>query len=379
VLLIKGFGRQQAAVDTFAATNDRLMVAQLGQVMVGRRWSAIMHGFYALLPALVYYVGGRQVIGGTLSLGGLVAYTMLQYSLFTPLGSLLTMHADLQGALALFERIFAYLDLPIEVADRPGARALGPVAGDVRFCHVGFRYTPDHPTLVDVDFAARPGQLVALVGPSGAGKTTITYLLARLYDVCEGAVEIDGQDVRDVTLESLGRQIGMVTQETYLHNATVRENITFGRPEATEQDVVAAARAAHIHERILQLPQGYDTVVGARGHILSGGEKQRLAIARVLLMDPRILILDEATSALDTMSERLIQAALGPLLAGRTTIAIAHRLSTILAADQILVVADGHIAERGTHAQLLQDCGLYAQLYREQFGAADDCAEPQAV
>src|SRR5216683_3413570 len=213
------------------------------------------------------------------------------------------------------------------------------------------------------------GQLVALVGPSGAGKTTMTYLLARLYDVEQGSVEIDGHDVRNVTLESLGRHIGMVTQETYLHNATVRENITYGKPDATEEEIMAAATAAHIHQRIMELPNGYETIVGARGHTLSGGEKQRIAIARVLLKNPRILILDEATSALDTQSERLIQAALERLQAGRTTVAIAHRLSTILAADQILVVDAGRIVERGTHAMLLERGGLYARLYAEQFSS----------
>jgi len=366
-LLVKSFGHQSTTIKRFAATNEQLLAVQMRQVMFGRRWSSIMHIFYALLPAMVYYVGGRQVLGGTLSLGGLVAYTMLQYRLFTPVGELLNVHVTLQEAVALFDRIFEYLDLPVELSDRPNAIPLEAVMGRIRFRSVSFRYRPERPTLQDVDFEVQPGQLVALVGPSGAGKTTITYLLARLYDVEQGAVEIDGRDVRDVTMESLGRHIGIVTQETYLHNATVCENITYGRPDATREEMIAAATAAHIHQRILELPDGYETIVGARGHLLSGGEKQRIAIARVLLKNPRILILDEATSSLDTKSERLIQAALEPLMAGRTTLAIAHRLSTILAADQILVIDAGRIVERGTHAMLLQRGGLYARLYYEQF------------
>lgn len=368
-LLVKSFGRQCATTERFAATNARLLAVQMRQIMLGRRWSAIMHIFYALLPALVYYVGGRQVFGGTLSLGSLVAYTMLQYRLFTPVGELLDVQVALQQALALFDRIFEYLDLPAEITDCPDAIPLATVSGHIRFRSVHFRYQPQHPTLSDVDFEVQPGQLVALVGPSGAGKTTMTYLLARLYDVEQGAVEIDGHDVRDLALESLGRHIGMVTQETFLHNATVRENITYGKPDATEEEIMAAATAAHIHQRIIELPNGYETIVGARGYTLSGGEKQRIAIARVLLKNPRILILDEATSALDTQSERLIQAALEQLQVGRTTLAIAHRLSTILTADQILVVNAGRIVERGTHTMLLERGGLYAQLYAEQFSS----------
>jgi len=239
----------------------------------------------------------------------------------------------------------------------------------VAFNHVTFRYSVDQerPTLDDVSLDVGPGQLAALVGPSGAGKTTMTYLVPRLYDVERGAVTIDGHDVRDVTLESLGETVGVVTQETYLFHTSVRENLRYAKPDATDAELEAAARAAAIHDRIMELPEGYDTTVGERGYKLSGGEKQRIAIARVILKDPRILILDEATSALDTHSERLIQSALEGLMHNRTTIAIAHRLSTILAADQILVVDGGRIVERGTHAELLERSGLYAQLYNEQF------------
>ncbi len=283
------------------------------------------------------------------------------------------MQVDIQGAFALFDRIFEYLDLPQTITDKPGAKALEPtqLRGEVTFDNVSFSYRSDQerPTLDHVSFDVRTGQLAALVGPSGAGKTTMTYLIPRLYDVNDGAVRIDGQDVRDVTLESLGRSIGVVTQETYLFHTSIRENLRYAKEDATDAELIAAAKAAAIHDRIMELPEGYDTVVGERGYKLSGGEKQRIAIARVILKDPRLLILDEATSALDTHSERLIQASLEDLMKNRTTIAIAHRLSTILAADVILVVNEGKIVERGTHAELLEQGGLYARLYNEQFAS----------
>ncbi|GHO85042.1 ABC transporter ATP-binding protein [Dictyobacter formicarum] len=365
-LLVKSFGRQRAETTRFSATSERLVAVQVRQTMIGRWFLLSFHIFFNIAPALVYYVGGFQVIGGRLSLGSLVAFIALQSQFFPTLRHVLSIPLDIQSALALFERLFAYLDLPIEIADRADARTLEHVSGHLRFRHVRFRYQPERPTLMDIDFAVRPGQLVALVGPSGAGKTTTAYLVPRFYDVEQGAVEIDGHDVRSVMQESLLQHIGIVTQETYLLNATMRANIAYGRPEASDEEVIAAAQAAQIHERILQLPNGYETVVGPRGYLLSGGEKQRVAIARVLLKNPRILILDEATSALDTRSERLIQTALMELQKGRTTLAIAHRLSTILAADLILVMNAGRIVERGTHAELLQQGGLYSQFYEEQ-------------
>jgi ATP-binding cassette, subfamily B, bacterial len=389
MLLSKAFGRQQHEVARFQEVNSRLTALQIRQQMVGRWFFMIIGTFFSITPAIVYLYAGVQIIGGAqdLSIGDIVAFTTLQSRLFFPLGQMLNVQVEIQGAFALFDRIFEYLDLEVEITDRPGAITLTPasVAGQVRFHHVSFAYDqPIDPAaeaeedvdappdarpfhLDDIDFVVEPGQLAALVGPSGSGKTTIAMLVPRFYDVDAGAVSIDGHDVRDVTLASLGEVIGIVTQETYLFHATIRENIAYGKPNATDVEIRAAAQAAAIDARIMELPDAYNTVVGERGYKLSGGEKQRIAIARVILKDPRILILDEATSALDTHSERLIQAALDPLMRDRTTLAIAHRLSTILAADIILVVERGRIVERGTHDQLLARGGLYSRLYREQF------------
>jgi ATP-binding cassette subfamily B protein len=479
ILLSKTFGQQEASVRRFRTLNADLARLQIRQAMVGRWFFMIIGTIFSITPAFVYWLAGYLTIQGdpgAPTIGDIVAFTTLQSRLFFPLGQLLNVQVEIQGALALFDRIFEYLEMDPEIVDAPDAVALegATMRGSVRFDGVSFRYptevvpswraleavsrgVPDEdssagadgteaarversagrpgaeaaqvavaaatvdeaaaerfvreveldrdggngevdgvdagsgadtldasdavdgtgaiprlemiPTfsLEDVSFAAAPGELVALVGPSGSGKTTTTYLIPRLYDVDAGSVAIDGVDVRRIRLASLGEVVGVVTQETYLFHASVRDNLTYARPDATQEELERATRAAAIHDRITELPDGYDTIVGERGYKLSGGEKQRIAIARVLLKDPRILILDEATSALDTVSERLIQAAFERLMEGRTTIAIAHRLSTILRADQILVYDRGRIVERGTHGELLRRGGLYARLYHEQF------------
>ncbi|MEX1047361.1 MAG: ABC transporter ATP-binding protein [Actinomycetota bacterium] len=389
ILLSKAFGRQEHEINRFRGENERLAQLQVRQQMIGRSFFAVVQIFFSITPALVYLVGGWVMndSGSGITSGVIVAFTTLQSRLFFPIGQMLQISVEVQSSLALFDRIFEYLDMSHDIKDAPDAVELPPesVQGRVTFDHVWFRYetpaeeespvSPDAAaerearawTLRDISIDVKPGQLAALVGPSGAGKTTMTYLVPRLYDVQKGAVLIDGHDVRKIKLASLGEIIGFVTQETYLFHTTVRENLMYGRPDAKPEEMEAAARAAFIHDRIAQLPEGYDTVVGERGYKLSGGEKQRIAIARVILKDPRILILDEATSSLDSTSERLVQEALRPLMHGRTTIAIAHRLSTILSADVIYVLDAGRIVESGTHAELLARGGLYAQLYEQQF------------
>ena len=367
-VLMRLCDRTDAEARRFAEHNAELFRLRLRMAKAGYGMTVAVTLCGAVGPALVYLYGGVLVIEGRLSIGAVVAFVAYLTALYRPATQLAGVYANVQEAMGVFRRIIAWLDRAPEMCDLPGAADLGPVRGAIEFDRVTFAYGPGgRPALDGVSFSIRPGQLAALVGPSGAGKTTATYLLPRFYDPQEGAIRIDGVDLRTVKQNTLTSQIGMVTQDTYLFHDTVRANLLFARPDATPAEVEDACRAAHIHGFIRGLPNGYDTVVGERGVKLSGGERQRLAIARALLKDPRILILDEATSALDSASERLIRDALAPLMRGRTTLAIAHRLSTILAADVILVFDKGRVVESGTHPELLRRGGLYARLYREQF------------
>jgi ATP-binding cassette, subfamily B, bacterial len=368
-LLVKAFVRERSEQARFRQVNDELRHLEIRASMIGRRFSTVMRVLQTTGPALIILAGGWLVIHGSASVGTVFVFaTVLTQRFGMAAGSLGETQVNLMGSLALFRRIFTVLDFPCDVADRPGARALPTADGTIALERVTFAYpTQQSPALREFSGRVEPGQLVALVGPSGAGKTTLTTLIPRFYDPHEGRVLLDGHDVRELTLESLRRHIGIVFQDTFLFHASIRDNLRYARPDATADEMVAAARAAYMHDFIASLPEGYDTIVGERGHRLSGGEKQRIAIARVILKDPRILLLDEATSNLDTVSEQLIQAALQALFAGRTSIVIAHRLSTILAADLILVLDRGRLVEHGTHGELLERGGLYATLYEHQF------------
>lgn len=374
ILLNKTVGQQGPLSARFDIENQKLAGWQVKAALVQYMFFGMIRLITQLAPALVYWLAGWLLIqqGDTsITIGKLVAFTGLQIRFFFPITGLFGAQVEIMGSFALFQRIFDYLDMPRDIDDKPGALAL-PVeqaAGKVEFRNVRFRYEDDapEPTLDEISFVAEPGQLVALVGPSGAGKTTLTYLIPRLYDPEAGEILLDGQNIQDIKLDDLGKIVGAVTQETYLMHTTIKENLKVARPEASDDQITEACKAAAIHDHIASLPEAYDTVVGERGYKLSGGEKQRLAIARAILKNPRILILDEATSALDTRSERLIQNSLDTLMKGRTTFAIAHRLSTILGADQILVFENGRIAETGRHQDLLAKNGLYAKLYNEQF------------
>ena len=361
ILLGKTMGRSDDLATRFSDESRRLADLEVRSRMTGRWMMAAIQMTFAVMPALVYWFAGwSQSRGNAVDIGTLVAFTTLQTRLFFPIGGLLGVQIEVQSSLALFDRIFDYLDQPIDIVE--GTRTLEQPRGDVAFDRVCFRYDQDAWTLKDVSFSVPAGTKTALVGETGSGKTTCGYLVARLYDATEGTVSIDGIDVRELTFASLAAAVGVVSQETYLFHSTVRENLRFAKPDATDEEVEEAARAAQIHELISSLPDGYETVVGERGYRFSGGEKQRMAIARTVLRNPPILVLDEATSALDTQTERLVQEALERLAEGRTTIAIAHRLSTVRDADQIVVLDKGHVAETGRHEELLAAGGRYAQL-----------------
>ncbi|MFF3914283.1 ABC transporter ATP-binding protein [Streptomyces sp. NPDC001852] len=369
ILLGRTMGRSDSLTASFAEESERLVDLEVKSNMAGRWRMAVITIVMAAMPAVIYWTAGLalQFGGPKVSLGTIVAFVSLQQGLFRPAVSLLATGVQIQTSLALFQRIFEYLDLPIDITERERPVHLDEVKGEVRFEGVEFRYDNDdrtRPVLDGIDVTVPAGGSLAVVGPTGAGKSTLGYLVPRLYDVTGGRVTIDGADVRDLDFDTLARAVGVVSQETYLFHASVADNLRFAKPDATDEELQAAARAAQIHDHIAALPDGYDTVVGERGHRFSGGEKQRLAIARTILRDPPVLILDEATSALDTRTEAAVQDAIDALSADRTTITIAHRLSTIRGADQIIVLDSGRVAERGSHEELLELDGRYAALVR---------------
>lgn len=409
-LLVKLFGRRELEIDRFSQRATQVRDLGVQRAVMGSVFMAIVGLISAVGTALIYGLGGYFVIQGAFTIGTIVAFGAYLGRLYSALQGLANAPVEFTTSMVSFERVFEVIDLPVDIPEKPDAVALQDLQGEIVFDEVSFQYASGDEKLLsdvrrygsidtvravlsgaqasedeemaprsqarsmaleEVTFRAAPGQLVALVGPSGAGKTTLTYLIPRLYDPSAGSIRIDGYDLRDLTLESLSAQIGMVTQETYLFHDTIRTNLQYARLDASQEELEAACRVANIHEFIRALPEGYDTIVGERGYRLSGGEKQRIALARVILKNPRILVLDEATSSLDSESEALIQDALGRVLAQRTSIVIAHRLSTILAADLILVIDRGKIVERGNHATLLTQDGLYANLYQTQFQRGD--------
>ncbi|OQD57504.1 multidrug ABC transporter ATP-binding protein [Streptomyces phaeoluteigriseus] len=369
ILLGRTMGRADSLTTSFSDESERLVDLEVRSSMAGRWRMSVIGIVMSAMPAVIYWTAGMtlQLGGPGASLGTIVAFVSLQQGLFRPAVSLLSTGVQIQTSLALFQRIFEYLDLPVDITERADPVHLDRIKGEVRFEDVEFRYDGDDtvaPVLAGIDVTVPAGSSLAVVGPTGAGKSTLGYLVPRLYDVTGGRVTLDGVDVRDLDFDTLARAVGVVSQETYLFHSSIADNLRFAKPDATDEELYAAARAAQIHDHIAALPDGYDTVVGERGHRFSGGEKQRLAIARTILRDPPVLILDEATSALDTRTEHAVQEAIDALSANRTTLTIAHRLSTVRSADQIVVLDSGRLVERGTHEELLERGGRYAELVR---------------
>ncbi|MGZ4244737.1 MAG: ABC transporter ATP-binding protein [Solirubrobacteraceae bacterium] len=386
IMLGKTMGRGQDLAERFTTESKGIADLEVRSRMTGRWMMATIQFIFAVQPAIIYWLAGQTFVSSTITIGTVVAFTTLQTRLLFPINSLLGTQADVESSLALFDRIFEYLDLPIDIveADHPVTLRSDEVLGEVRFEDVSFRYggagtDADEWTLRHIDLVVPAGTRTAVVGETGAGKTTLGYLAARLYEPQEGRVTIDGVDIRDVSLESLAATVGVVSQETYLFHASVRENLRFARPDATDEEVEDAARTAHIHDLVASLPDGYDTIVGERGYRFSGGEKQRMAIARTVLRNPPVLVLDEATSSLDTRTEYAVQAELERLAEGRTTITIAHRLSTVRDADQIVVLDAGHIIERGAHDELMERGGAYAALVARDVTDEPDLPDPGKV
>jgi ATP-binding cassette subfamily B protein len=412
-LLVKLFGREQRELGRFSRDGESVRDIGIRSAVIGRWFFMMLSVIGAVGSAVVFWVGGHLVLRGEFTIGTIVTFSTYLAQLYGPLMALTNAPVEFAQSMVSFERVFEVLDMPVEIEERPNTQALPPVKGHIQFQNISFDYTaaghggltevarfsrrssetllkrgkqrengagendemtapPQQWALQNINFTIEPGQLAALVGPSGAGKTTTTYMIPRLYDPTDGRILIDSQDIINVTLKSLSDNIGMVTQETYLFYDTIRANLLYANPQASETQMMAAAKAANIHDFIMGLPDKYDTVVGERGYRLSGGERQRIAIARVILKDPRILVLDEATSSLDSLSEALIQEALQRVMQGRTSLVIAHRLSTILAADKILVLDQGCLVEEGTHQELLAQSGLYATLYETQFRPVDE-------